>query len=91
MERFCLASHKTLAVKALNPDKGKRNHCKEALEGLMKPRHQELKGIRGKAVVAEVELRVRRSRRRPEGDNLGGGWEARGDVMIFSCRMGFHV
>lgn len=91
-ERFCFASYKNLAVKALNLDKDKRDHCKEALEELVKPRDtKNLKELKGKAVVAEVELLVRRSLRRPEGDNPGGGREACGDGMIFSCRMVFHV
>lgn len=90
--RFCLASSKNLAGKALNLHKSKRDHFKEALKGLMKPRDtKNLKAFKGKAAVAEVELGVWSSLRRPEGDNPGGGWAACGDVMIFSCRMVFHV
>jgi len=96
--RFCLASCKNFAVKTLNLCKSKTDRFNQVLKGLVKPTDtKKLKEFKRKILkhaelwLHEVELRVRRSLRRPEGDNPGRRLEACGAVIIFSCRMAFHV
>lgn len=94
-ESCCLVSCKNLAVKTLNLYKSETDRFNKVLKELVKPRDtKKLKEFKWKILkraelwLHEVELRVRR---RPEGDNPGRGLEACGVVIIFSCRMAFHV
>ena len=93
-----LCSCKNLVVKTLNLYKSKTGHFNKVPKGLEKPTDtKKLKEFKRKIMkraelwLHEVELRVWRSLCRPEGDNPGRGLEACGVVIIFSCRMAFHV
>lgn len=85
-------------MQALNLYKSKTDDFNKVLKGLVEPTDTtKVKEFKRKILkraelwLQEVERRARRSLRRPEGDNPGRGLEACGVVIIFSCRMAFHV